>query len=835
MKRFWFIGLFVFLFAMALTACSTTTTSSTTSSLTTSLTSSSSTTTSFTTSSQTTSTTTLPPTTSTTVTTQPLVYQGILVEGVTGDGNEANPYLLSTIVKENTTVPFSLLPIGLDAEVRIYQGLKTSFGIFPLTPDSIQDIDFVQTSDSQMVFQAKQLGELYIVILVDDQHPTYLKLDVQRKPMTVDFTKQLRVLAIGNSFSVDSMEYLYKLAADAGIEEIILGNLYIPGAALSTHLTSYQNEMKNYVYYKNTNDQWVAQSSSSLLDGLTDEDWDIITIQQVSGSSGRVETYNQQLEQLIQVVQNHQTNPDARIVWHMTWAYQQNSTHGDFVHYQNNQMTMYEGIVNAVQTRIMNHIDIQFFLPAGTAIQNLRTSYMGDTLTVDGYHLSLNHGRYTAALTWLKTIVDIDLTSIEYMPNGMTLQDLEAIKEAVENAVKSPFSITPSTYLVKEINEEPIPDPITVQSGLNLKMVGKLGFWSALTSLQIIDQDSNSNRFVSTNKQYTKKDIPLGSILVIPAGITIEAHFFSSDQDISKSRISDPLSNQIITVDDTWWGDHWLVGFTITLGPDHDLTNRVDEVIEYFKILLPVEELVMNFKLGFYNSTGSHLLVTGDPISKNFVAADVRYSKAQIPVGSIILIESGYRYRANFWKSLEGGFAENFRTDNLTNPWIVVDEAWWGSQEYVSFNVSPVAGGDLTERVDEVASKLKVYVPGTRVVPLQYQLGFYNSTGSHLLVTGDPISKNFIAVNQRFSKEELPVGSVIIIEEGYRYRVNFWKNLDAGFGENRRTDNLTTYIVIIDEAWWGDQEYVSFNISPVSGGDLTNRVEEVASKFLILR
>ncbi len=37
---------------------------------------------------------------------------------------------------------------------------------------------------------------------------------------------------------------------------------------------------------------------------------------------------------------------------------------------------------------------------AGTAIQNLRTSYMGDTLTRDGYHLEVNTGRYTVSMTW---------------------------------------------------------------------------------------------------------------------------------------------------------------------------------------------------------------------------------------------------------------------------------------------------------------------------------------------------------------------------------------------------------------------------------------------------
>lgn len=37
-------------------------------------------------------------------------------------------------------------------------------------------------------------------------------------------------------------------------------------------------------------------------------------------------------------------------------------------------------------------------IPTGTAIQNARTSFVGDHMNRDGYHLDLKIGRYTAAL-----------------------------------------------------------------------------------------------------------------------------------------------------------------------------------------------------------------------------------------------------------------------------------------------------------------------------------------------------------------------------------------------------------------------------------------------------
>ena len=38
--------------------------------------------------------------------------------------------------------------------------------------------------------------------------------------------KSLKILAIGNSFSTDSMQYLNQIAKCAGVETIVLGNLY---------------------------------------------------------------------------------------------------------------------------------------------------------------------------------------------------------------------------------------------------------------------------------------------------------------------------------------------------------------------------------------------------------------------------------------------------------------------------------------------------------------------------------------------------------------------------------------------------------------------------------
>lgn len=63
--------------------------------------------------------------------------------------------------------------------------------------------------------------------------------------------KSLKVLAIGNSFSVDAMEYLYDIAKSAGYTDIVLGNLYIGGCTLEQHVGTLAKSTPSYDFYLN--------------------------------------------------------------------------------------------------------------------------------------------------------------------------------------------------------------------------------------------------------------------------------------------------------------------------------------------------------------------------------------------------------------------------------------------------------------------------------------------------------------------------------------------------------------------------------------------------------
>lgn len=254
--------------------------------------------------------------------------------------------------------------------------------------------------------------------------------------------KSLRLLSIGNSFSVDAQEHLYGIAKDMGFDNVILGNLYVGGCSLYGHYDRYVNK-KTYTYYKNTTGEWTENAETTFLEGLVDEDWDYITLQQSSGLSGDSDSFEPYLEKLINVIKLNRTNPNAEILWHMTWAYASDSTHQDFPKYNNDQNLMYDSIVGAVKKNIDGNADILYVLPAGTAIQNARNTSLDDTLCRDGFHLDLNYGRYLAGLTWIYKITGEPIDDVTYIPNGAFDEDtLEILKKCAKDAVNNPYEVT---------------------------------------------------------------------------------------------------------------------------------------------------------------------------------------------------------------------------------------------------------------------------------------------------------------------------------------------------------------------------------------------------------
>ncbi|MBQ3550885.1 MAG: DUF4886 domain-containing protein [Clostridia bacterium] len=90
---------------------------------------------------------------------------------------------------------------------------------------------------------------------------------------TLPATKSIKILALGNSFTIDSMQHLWNICKSAGVEEIVLGNLFISGCTLDTHWSKIESNAKSYVFYKNTNGSWTSTKKYTVLNAIKQEDW----------------------------------------------------------------------------------------------------------------------------------------------------------------------------------------------------------------------------------------------------------------------------------------------------------------------------------------------------------------------------------------------------------------------------------------------------------------------------------------------------------------------------------------------------------------------------------
>ena len=218
----------------------------------------------------------------------------------------------------------------------------------------------------------------------------------------------MKVLSIGNSFSEDAHKWLHKLAVMNGVQMEAL-NLCNSGCSLERHWKHIQT---NAVAYAAEYNGGKATEKKSLEDALKMTDWDVITVQQVSAKSGLVETYEPYLSGIVALIRQHQ--PKAEIWMHQSWAYERDVTnHPEFeAYYENNQQKMYDAIV--ATTEAMAATIPAKIIPSGKLIQTIRTTVPefdyangGLSLCRDGYHMSLDYGRFAVAALWLRTLTGI--------------------------------------------------------------------------------------------------------------------------------------------------------------------------------------------------------------------------------------------------------------------------------------------------------------------------------------------------------------------------------------------------------------------------------------------
>ena len=558
----------------------------------------------------------------------------------------------------------------------------------------------------------------------------------------------LKILAIGNSFSEDAMAYLYGVLKDAGIENVMIANLKKNGCTLDQHYSYMTDDSAAYTF-STPNPSTGNMVNDSVLRtakyGIEYDDWDYITIQQGSHHSG-VESSFSHLGEIVSYINRYKAD-HTKIYWHLTWAYQQNSSHSGFANYGNSQSKMYDAIISAVKNTVLQNQDIKGIIPSGTSVQNLRTSVLGDTLTRDGYHLSHGIGRYTAALTWLAAFTDCDISEIDYFPSSYpeVEQYLPHIKDAVKKAIAKPYEVTASAY--------PAPDTLlnTTLSELNAEDKAYLennGFSSdgylsldisykenayyqcnLNTSVNIPASTSSLYNMYLATQIFSKNELVTGSIIRVDSGYRYRPEGWVDMQTVSAERGAETTTDAIV-IDDEWWGEYNYRGFNISHNPRSLITE--EEGVK-FRIYIPIvkraeltaEDIsyltaaglnasvykVLDLKTYldyYYNSasgwTDYSTLISGK--GANTYIATQMLTRYDLTLGSVIRItKSNMKYRPDGWLDLST--RNSSRPANVTTEFVKVDADWWSVYNYRAFNVSASDSSALTA---EDASALRIYI-----------------------------------------------------------------------------------------------------------------------------
>lgn len=267
---------------------------------------------------------------------------------------------------------------------------------------------------------------------------------------------QLRVLCIGNSFTNNALKYVCPLLAAAQVNTSSYSIYSLPhtGASVEHWWKVAESGEVVQLNYKGGERMPVEEGS---LAKVVAQDWDVITLQQVSKDAVNYSTFNPWLQRLIDFILQHCTNPQVTLAWQTAWSY--NQAYGKTTSYDR-----WHQISSAVlQMVVVDGIDV--LIPTGTAIQNARSTELSTDegeLTCDGVHLDRNVGCYVASCTWVEaicgpvfdiTVLGNELTPVFqadstaiYPPTAVTPANRELCQRCAIAAVKDPFKVQNMDY-----------------------------------------------------------------------------------------------------------------------------------------------------------------------------------------------------------------------------------------------------------------------------------------------------------------------------------------------------------------------------------------------------
>ena len=259
--------------------------------------------------------------------------------------------------------------------------------------------------------------------------------------------KPLKVLMIGNSFSICVLREMPKIAKELGLK-LDICSLYIGGCSLATHAKNAKNKDAHpyAVSWKYMSVEPGKEPFRSALGGekgksanipamLAADTWDIVTVQQASHESWRAASYEPHGTELLKLIS--ELAPQAKVYVQQTWSY--TPWDGRLSKWNIDPDTMYTKLEAAYDSFAKAHGLEQIRM--GKAVQIYRRelpvsygehSLGGDvcgtdtfnekdgkwTHVGDAFHLN-SRGHYLQGLVWTATLFGADVTKCKTVPKSL--------------------------------------------------------------------------------------------------------------------------------------------------------------------------------------------------------------------------------------------------------------------------------------------------------------------------------------------------------------------------------------------------------------------------------
>ncbi len=237
----------------------------------------------------------------------------------------------------------------------------------------------------------------------------------------------MKILSLGNSFSQDAQRYLHRVAKCDGVK-LKTVNLCIGGCSLQRHYVNMLDDNADYMF--EFNGEWTGLLVS-IRQALVSDNWDYITLQQVSHLSGEYKTYSPYLEAVVEYIRKY--CPHTKILLHETWAYEDGSEKLKSLSSFANAKEMLSAVRDSYN-KAAEAIGADGIIPSGEAMMQAVDMGIGK-IHRDTFHASLGAGRYLLALCWYKTLTGRDISANAF--DDFDEQVTEAEREIVIKAVNS--------------------------------------------------------------------------------------------------------------------------------------------------------------------------------------------------------------------------------------------------------------------------------------------------------------------------------------------------------------------------------------------------------------